>query len=363
MKSSVQRRRAHTWDLPEIGPHPDGGSLTARIDCRTSDEDRDWPTHDVVIHPDWTVEVPHDLEAERVAAAFGSPHNCLHLADGLGPVLRVSVQYWGRRWVPRPRPGSRRERVTRETVEERLHESRVYHLHDVQDRHHVHDEDLYRVAEARRGRRYDDWRAPHHPDHLIREQDGAQRLWDVGVHPDVVTAIATEIPTSDPLPISTYLGVYVRDTDLDWIRDTVGDRDDPDLVDWLVWSQDGKDLVNPTARSRWLALGLGPEDIDVLRGAGYTIAELKAMAKTHDWSPQRCARMLRAWSAVGCNPAPSSTRCCTTSASTTGTSRPRQRSEVSSPTPASSTSRPGLDELGVMLRDRRVHARDPACAR
>lgn len=38
------------------------------------------PRHDIVIHEDWTVTTPHDLDADRVAIAFGgAEHSCIHL--------------------------------------------------------------------------------------------------------------------------------------------------------------------------------------------------------------------------------------------------------------------------------------------
>ena len=77
---------------------------TANIACDGWTE----PRHDIVIHEDWTVTTPHDLEADRVAAAFGgNRHTCMDLKDDLfaaelafGAVTRSAPRQYALRMSP-----------------------------------------------------------------------------------------------------------------------------------------------------------------------------------------------------------------------------------------------------------------------
>lgn len=79
----VQRGRAGSAsrELLDLAPRPDGGPLTIVVECRTSPRARTGALHEVAIQPDWTLSTPHDVEAERVAAAFGGYTSCLTLID------------------------------------------------------------------------------------------------------------------------------------------------------------------------------------------------------------------------------------------------------------------------------------------
>lgn len=56
--------------------------------------------HNVVLQPDWGVQVPHDLEAERTAAAFGGSCDCLQLVDRVVPAARRWLELQLRAEVP-----------------------------------------------------------------------------------------------------------------------------------------------------------------------------------------------------------------------------------------------------------------------
>lgn len=75
-----------------IGPGPGGGPLTLMLECRLSPTAVTGERHPVTIHADWRVETPHDLEAERVAAAFGGYTSCLELVDRTLPAFRTSLR-------------------------------------------------------------------------------------------------------------------------------------------------------------------------------------------------------------------------------------------------------------------------------
>jgi hypothetical protein len=101
-ESSRERMRS-------ILPSPDGEPLTLKVRCWTSRSSKAPVTrHPVTIHPDWSVTTPHDLESERVAAAFGGYLSCLDLATrdrarGISVLERVGA---GCRFPTTTRPES-----------------------------------------------------------------------------------------------------------------------------------------------------------------------------------------------------------------------------------------------------------------
>ena len=84
----------------QIGPARDGRALVLDVECRTSTRQRG-PLHPVTITPEWQLETPHDLAAERVAMAFGGYCSCVLIADQVVPALQVAVQLLARD-VPAP---------------------------------------------------------------------------------------------------------------------------------------------------------------------------------------------------------------------------------------------------------------------
>ena len=61
------------------------------IECSSDPSERRGVTHRVIIHPDWTVDVPHDIEAERVARSFGGWSTCLELVERVIPAYRRAL--------------------------------------------------------------------------------------------------------------------------------------------------------------------------------------------------------------------------------------------------------------------------------
>lgn len=69
-------------------PAPGGQNLTLVISCTSHPRELEGRTHEVVIHPDWTVTTVHDLESERLARALGAWSSCLHFAESTVPAYR-----------------------------------------------------------------------------------------------------------------------------------------------------------------------------------------------------------------------------------------------------------------------------------
>lgn len=65
--------------LAPLPPAPGGGAVTIVVPCSTSPDFSSATTHEVTIGPTWSLTTPHDLEAERVAVAFGGYSSCVSL--------------------------------------------------------------------------------------------------------------------------------------------------------------------------------------------------------------------------------------------------------------------------------------------
>src|ERR1700712_175081 len=84
--------------------------------CTTSRGALDGAWHDVVLHPDGSLETPHDLEAERIGAAFGAYLSCLEVGDRVVPALHEWLR-WQRR---EEAPFLRRDKQARWHLRDRL---------------------------------------------------------------------------------------------------------------------------------------------------------------------------------------------------------------------------------------------------
>src|SRR3712207_9191816 len=89
------------WSSPlgELGPAPDSASLSVSVRCRTR-RGAGGRRHEVRIGPDWSVETPHDLAAERIGVALGGYLSCIELVDDTVPAARELLQLVARRVLP-----------------------------------------------------------------------------------------------------------------------------------------------------------------------------------------------------------------------------------------------------------------------
>ena len=67
---------------------------------RVDEVPADAVTHQVTVHHDWRVTVPHDLGGERVAAALGGHCSCLELVDRVIPAVRAIMPLLSRQELP-----------------------------------------------------------------------------------------------------------------------------------------------------------------------------------------------------------------------------------------------------------------------
>ena len=305
------------FDLADVPPAPDG-SLQVTMPCRAGSRG---PTarHRVVIAADWSVTVPHDLGLERIAAAMGGDRvSCLDLVEREVPALRAMVQLRARRalpglartgageWrvrspVPRCRCGALRTQIAAEAAEHvrgALHAGirggcspeRLSRLFDAVEQ--AHDTTWVRPPA-------DEWGAAS----CVREHDGLVRLWDVGLHPELVARIHAAIwPGGPPMPSWFYVGAATRRADLCWLGETLQAAPDPAVAVWLAWTATDRDRDDPTTRGAWLRAGIPRPAILALVQAGYRNADIARLAACSERSIPRAGMVLAAWHRAGCRP-------------------------------------------------------------
>lgn len=316
----------------QVTPSPDGSPLKVRIRCWTSKAPRaPFKRHAATISPDWTVDVPHDLAAERLAQAFGGWLSCLELETTALAAARRWLELTLRAVPPplRPSNGSGTWRVYPEQscCSTKGYDRITDAFEHARDLNHLCKpfladpkqlRDLVNAIGAAHGV---DKAAPlpldladQAAEGLTHGRDDVTWLWYAGVHPQAVLKIRDRLNLDGRLPTSFYLAVLTRKPDLDWMRTTLeraGAEIEPSTVtpggvvldasglmsmpEWLAWTAADWDRADPTARSRWLELGISRQVLLSLAGHGYSPADIEALAAGIGRSPDGAARYLVEW--------------------------------------------------------------------
>lgn len=316
----------------EVTPSPDGSPLKLRVRCWTSKTPRArFTRHPAAINPDWTVEVPHDLEAERLAQAFGGWLSCLELESGAVAAARRWLELTLRA-VPPPLRASRGGGSWRPYPEQSCCNSNGYprtsdafeHTRDLNHLIKLYDADVKQLRDLVNaiGAAHSVDKASPIPldladqaaQGLTHGRDDVTWLWCAGVHPAQVLDVRERLGLEGRLPTSFYLAVLTRKPDLDWMRATLeraGTQIEPatvtpggtvldasgqmSLPEWLAWTVAEWDEADPTARGRWLDLGISRQMLMSLAGHGYSPEEIQALAAGIGRSPDGAARYLVDW--------------------------------------------------------------------
>jgi hypothetical protein len=263
------------------------------------------------------VDTPHDLELERVAAAFGGGCSCLVLVDVLVPALRAQFQHRARRplpplrrsasdtWWPSPRvPGCCQASHSAAGAAAHLR-SLSHHLRDDRGSADVLAALTDAVVRAHGGRRevplpIDEAAAAAR---CVTHPLGVDTLWDAGIHPALVRAVHGAVVGAGgaPLPLDFYLGVACTRPDLGWVAATLQAAEVSDgsasaeLATWLAWSATALDRAQPAARAAWLAIGLPRARLEELSRAGYAVEDLRRLDATTRRGLAGTADWLAAW--------------------------------------------------------------------
>jgi hypothetical protein len=296
--------------LVPFGPAPSGAALTFDVECRTNRRATRSKRHPMTINADWTVQTPHDLDAERVAVALGGYSSCLVVVDTAVPALREAIGLAARRvrpelhhdreagWAVAKAAGCGCPGAFRTAAEASEHARGTRHL---AARYGCSERILRMLVDATE----DAVAALAQPlvdagGLAVRELGGVARLWDAGVHPDDAVAMAGMVSAvSEPLPVHYFLGVAYCGADRDFLAVASAVRADPDTAAWLAWLPAGFWQPELTA---WLRLGLARGDVLDLFDWGTDPATVGALAEMAGLPPDRVARLLAAWARARCSP-------------------------------------------------------------
>ncbi|UBV13918.1 hypothetical protein [Mycolicibacterium fortuitum] len=190
---------------------------TFDIPCQSSRETHDHTTHEITISPDWTVSTPHDLEAERVAAAFGGWISCLELESAVKAVRMGMALHLRRRWYPLHHVGPANWTIYRKrgghtkrfasAITAAAYARSADHLSEM---HGAPAWQIHRLIELFRCR-FTGYVAPtagadRHD--LVLEPHGLDRLWDAGIHPESLPHIRRWVGEPDrPLSVAAYIEI------------------------------------------------------------------------------------------------------------------------------------------------------------
>lgn len=299
-----------------VGPTPDGSDLVFEVECRASRTALSGPRHEVRVQADWSVETPHDLAAERVAAAFGGYTSCLELPDRTVPACREAIPSLARRRAPAMNyMAGRGWRVTHRPSRCRCDgrffaEARhaAVHLRSPEHIAASAGAPLFQV-EAMLGairKAHGGFRPPPKEwakaAQWVRGPGGLGELWACGLALSFVTDAVAEFAVDEAFPVRFFLGLAFRDVDRPWLAEVLRRVPDPDVACWLAWTRAGRDPRDPELLGRWLATGVSREDVEVLSQSGSTWRQVADVGYQLDCPVRVAAGVLAQWHRVGCRP-------------------------------------------------------------
>ncbi|WP_454129543.1 hypothetical protein [Microbacterium aurum] len=263
--------------------------------------------HTVHVHSDWTVAVPHDLEAERVAALFGGWSSCERFASAAVPAYRRLLEVMagvaglartpGGAWATSRAPGcctppqafgSRFEALRHETSPAHLAAAFGTDARAVQS-----------VAAAGR----EAWSRGADSSLVEGGEAGYRELWDRGVHPDRVARLAQALPAGViPLPVEAYAESVRRDVDAVWLAAVAAVSPTAEFASWCVSSTGGSARIAVVEVSALRDLGLLARDAMTAMEGGVAAAAIAEAVRVSGAGAASLARWLGAWARVGCAP-------------------------------------------------------------
>lgn len=285
------------------------GTVRVTVPCRTSDVG-EAGTHDVLVHPDWSIETGHDLVAERVAGAFGASTSCIAIADRGPTALRAAVQLRARRTLVDARrlhglDAWRLPHHPRDRFSSAQHAAA--HARDPRCLAHLADIDPAAFAALVAGV---EARLPPvrtlfaEAAAVVAKQGDVEALWRAGVHPGFsLAAHRTLWPAGGPrLPAAFYVALAYDRPSLGYLRNVVAQTDDAGALVWAAATERAEDRRDPTARGALLATGADPRLLEDLFHHRYSAAEIRLLATSRGLSVPAAVTELHAWVAAGCLP-------------------------------------------------------------
>lgn len=283
--------------------------LSATFPCRASERARS-SRHPVVIAADWSVQTPHDVGLEQIAAAFGGGVSCLPALRAVMPGFRL----WWERATRQPGLLARSpDRGATWFTVEGVHPCCPARGFDDASQAAAHCRGVPHIAAATRVPRRDlrnlvaglgPAADPGPPEG--RGDPLVEQAWSVGLHSSWVLALRAELEASSLSEPTLDLVIAIAHTgaDISWVASTARGARDPSTAAWVAWTQTGLDRERPGARSGWMASGTRRADIVGLSMAGYRPEESHAVARDWGLSVPGAAQLLARWVGSGYRPTP-----------------------------------------------------------
>jgi len=276
--------------------------------------------HAVIVRPDWSVATPHDMAAERIAAAFGGYTSCLDLVDKTIPAFRAALPLLSRRAraaIRRDKRGDWRLAVEQQTdgcCKGRAFRSPGAAARHLRDPGHIAHATgcprwqlvaLMKAAESAWGQWEGVAPAAASEEDEAGDEATLDELWDAGIHPDEVTALAAEVAAQLPdqaLPASYFLNVVYGSADPSWIAEVLRYRPDANTAAWLSQLSGPAELASTAEWGAWLAFGVPRSDVLAAIEAGIPSEKVATTVGISGWRPGTAAAILIRWAKTGCSP-------------------------------------------------------------
>ncbi len=295
---------------------PWSGDLTFPISCRTSRDAASGRRHALTIRDDWSVLTSHDLQAERIASAFGGYSSCLELVDRTIPRMRESLRLVARQTRPALRRDKRGDwRVPAHELVEccRNHafpsvRSTVGHLRSPEHLANLLGLPLWQVRElvtAVSGACRPELGPASPSAHHVREPEGLEQLWQAGIHPTEVPRLASFASVvHEPLPTTYFEGVAYSGHRPDWLDDVLAYRPDADTAAWLAWHAPPDAAGDAADWGPWLGYGLPRQDFTLAVDKHVPAEIVTAVQEKCGWPLRTAARVVLAFARADCAPTP-----------------------------------------------------------
>ena len=291
-------------------PSPDGALVTDVL-CRTAREGLA-VSHPITINADWSVTTGHDLEAERIAVAFGAYNSCIDLVDRLVPAAADAAQRWMRRETApiAPTPAGRWHITEPCACADRAdsygrsqvaaaHTRSIGHL---AQRFGVPSAALPGLLKSVSEAYGDLARPPYYDLSLVTGASAADDLWNAGLSPERIRTFHTAIGARGPMTVGSYLLGLYDDYSPEYLSSVLEVAGSPDVVEWSLTTRQVYDHLNPGERAKWLALGVQRQDVVVLMRASYPTAAARSLGSALNTPAPHAAGVLAAWARSGLAP-------------------------------------------------------------
>jgi hypothetical protein len=306
MKTSGATRKQTLLDAP----------VELKMECRSNPKARSSARHQVTINPDWSVETPHDLDAERVAIAFGGYCSCIDLVDKTAPALHTLLAWRHRSQNPGlQRVASGKWRIRKRGLKPQCCHNKTFTTPQLAMKHALSTDHAAAAYDAPRWQlnflakalKAPTWELPPEVDPaitgLVWDPFGVRELWQAGIHPDrIVELAAVAAGVQDPFVSGFYINLHYSSIDLDWYRQVLGEVTDSTLASWVV-SMDAPDkMARVEDWQAWLGYGLPRKEIAQGLADRITTAQVNDVAEVMGWTQRTAARRLAGWAEANCQP-------------------------------------------------------------